>query len=86
MYSALFGMHDKDYELLQSVIHKMIPSFTIIGINSNFEIMAKLIHENASKLINLEDTANLVLKLGNVCEQACDELKEELIKIKNTIE
>ncbi|MGB4398202.1 MAG: ATP-binding protein [Daejeonella sp.] len=38
---------DEDWNLLQSAVHKMIPSFSIMGISSDFENMAKKIHEYA---------------------------------------
>lgn len=38
---------DEDWNLLHSAVHKMIPSFSIMGISSNFENMAKKIQEQA---------------------------------------
>ena len=38
---------DEDWNLLQSAVHKIIPSFSIMGISSDFESMAKKIHEYA---------------------------------------
>ena len=39
---------DKDWELLYSAVHKMIPSFSIMGISIDFENMAKKVQEYAS--------------------------------------
>jgi len=75
---------DKDWDSLQSAVHKMIPSFSIMGIHSDFENMAKRIQEyaNAQKM---EDGMNdLVIKLEEVCMQACEELEIELNTIINT--
>ncbi len=41
------GLLNKDWKLLIASVHKMIPSFSIMGINSDFENMAKKIQEYA---------------------------------------
>jgi CheY-like chemotaxis protein len=41
------SLQDEDWNLLQSAVHKMIPSFSIMGISSNYENMAKKIQEYA---------------------------------------
>ncbi len=77
---------DQDWSSLHSVIHKMIPSFSIMGINKEFETMAKKIQEYSTTLQETETIHDLVLQLENVCSQACLELEEELKLIKNTKE
>jgi PAS domain S-box-containing protein len=77
------SLKDKDWKLLQSAVHKMIPSFSIMGISADFENMAKLVQEYASTLQQTEGISDLVLKLENVCTQACSELKDEFNRIKN---
>ena len=32
---------DKDWAMLNAAVHKMIPSFVIVGINPDFEVKAK---------------------------------------------
>jgi len=76
---------DKDWDRLYASVHKIIPSFSIMGINANFEIMAKKVQEYASTQKQTEGISEMVLQLENICTQACDELKLELIRIKNTI-
>ena len=76
------SFHDKDWNLLYSSVHKMIPSFSIMGISSDFEIMAKKIQEFASTQNQADGINELVLQLGNICNQACRELEEELIGLK----
>ena len=61
----------------------MIPSFSIMGINSEFEDMAKKVQEYASTQQQTKGIPEMVLQLENVCVQACEELKEELNAIKN---
>lgn len=78
------SVHSKDWQLLYSAVHKMIPSFSIMGISTDFENMAKKVQEYASTQQQNEVILDLVLQLENVCVQACQELEEELEKIKNT--
>ncbi len=72
----------KDWLMLQATVHKMIPSFSIVGINNDFELMAKKIQELASKQSDEESILDMVLQLENICAQACKELEEELITLK----
>jgi len=74
---------NKDWATLQAAVHKMIPSFSIMGINSDFEIMAKKLQEFAGSQSDTDGIQDMVLQLGNVCTQACEELKEEFNNIKN---
>jgi len=74
----------QDWDSLHAAVHKMIPSFSIMGISSNFEGMAKKIQEYARSQQQIEDIADLVLQIENVCTQACKELEEEFKKIKTT--
>ena len=77
------GLHDKDWKLLHAAVHKMIPSFLIMGISSDFENMAKTVKEYASTQQGAAGIPNLVMQLENVCVQACEELREEFNTIKN---
>jgi hypothetical protein len=77
------SLYNKDWNLLYGAVHKMIPSFSIMGIDSEFENMAKQVQEFASTQKQVNGISDLVLKLENVCTQACDELKEEFMKLKN---
>ena len=78
------SMIDKDWVLLQSSVHKIIPSFSIMGIHPDFELIAKKIQEYATSQIENSDISEMVQQLENVCMQACEELKEELNRLKNT--
>ena len=77
------SIKDKDWNTLYSAVHKMIPSFSIMGISKDFENMAKKVQEYASTQHQTDGMQDLVLKLGNVCTQACKELEVEFKKIKN---
>jgi hypothetical protein len=74
---------DHDWNSLHAAVHKMIPSFSIMGISHDFEDMAKKVQEYASTQQQTEGIHDLVLQLGTVCTQACKELEEEFTRIKN---
>ncbi|MEQ1666557.1 MAG: response regulator, partial [Bdellovibrionales bacterium] len=71
------SFEEKDWTLLQSAVHKMIPSFSIMGISTDFENMAKKVQEFASTQQVSNGMPDLVLQLENICMQACKELTEE---------
>jgi PAS domain S-box-containing protein len=73
----------KDWSTLYATVHKMIPSFSIDGINQDFELMAKRVKEFANIQSEEDSIPDMVLQLENICVQACRELEEELIIIKN---
>ena len=74
---------EKDWKSLYSAVHKLIPSFSIMGINANFENMAKKVQEYASTQQQSDGILDLVMQLEVVCTKACEELREELTIIKN---
>jgi PAS domain S-box-containing protein len=74
---------EKDWSSLYSSVHKMIPSFSIMGINSNFEDMARKVQEFAKNQQQTEGISELVQQLDDVCTQACVELEAEYTLIKN---
>lgn len=78
------SMQDQDWETLYAAVHKIIPSFSIMGISPDFENIAKRVQEYASTQRQTEGIPNLVLQLESVCNQACKELTEEYNMIKNT--
>lgn len=73
----------KDWSTLYATVHKMIPSFSIVGINQDFELMAKKVKDFANIQSEEDAIPDMVLQLENICVQACRELEEELIIIKN---
>jgi PAS domain S-box-containing protein len=78
------SLYDKDWGSLYAAVHKMIPSFSMMGIHKDFENMAKKIQEYASIQQHLDEAQELFLQLENVCSQACEELEEEYNLIKKT--
>ncbi|MDI1232779.1 MAG: ATP-binding protein [bacterium] len=75
---------DKDWKLLHSAVHKMIPSFSIMGMDANFENIAKSIQEFASKQIGLEGIEALVVKLEEGFKQSFIELEHEYNSLKES--
>ncbi|MBV6429868.1 MAG: Aerobic respiration control sensor protein ArcB [Haliscomenobacter sp.] len=73
---------DKDWDALYATVHKMIPSFSIMGISAYFETIAKKVQDYARTQQQGESIFDLVLQLENVCIQACRELEEESNRIK----
>jgi CheY-like chemotaxis protein len=75
---------DKDLKTLYGAVHKIVPSFSIMGMDAEFENMAKKVQEYAAGQQKPEGIDDLVQKLETVCKQACTELQEELNVIKTT--
>ena len=74
---------DEDWDLLYASAHKMIPSFSIMGISPDFENMAKKIQEYAMTKKQAEGIPDLVFHLEKICSQACTELEVEFNRIKS---
>jgi HPt (histidine-containing phosphotransfer) domain-containing protein len=79
------SLAEKNWTLLGSAAHKIIPSFAIMGMSPDFENMAKKIQDSAIAQEKTDEIADLVLELEKICLQACIELQEEFNTIKNTI-
>ncbi len=79
LISSMVESHkNKDWKLLKATVHKMIPSFAIMGISPDFTELAKKIQEYAEKLELSVELNDLVAKLEKVCLQSCAELENEL--------
>jgi hypothetical protein len=79
------SLQNKDWASLQAAVHKMIPSFAIMGISTDYEVMAKKVQEYTNLQQQQGDNiADFVLQLENVCTRACVELLEEFNLIKST--
>jgi HPt (histidine-containing phosphotransfer) domain-containing protein len=78
------GLKNKDWHSMYTAVHKLIPSFSIMGINADFETMARKVQDFANNQQQSKGIPEMVVQLENVCMQACEELKEELNTIKNS--
>jgi len=74
---------NKDWEKLYSTVHKMIPSFAIMGMSSEFENMAKKAQELAQNKQISEELNTLVNELENVFYQSEIEIQQAYNTIKN---
>ncbi|MBF7090509.1 response regulator [Flavobacterium sp. ALJ2] len=72
----------KDWKSIQSAIHKMLPSFSIMGISPDVEKIAKKIQEYAFALEISIEINELIFELEKACGEACEELEEELENLK----
>jgi len=77
------GLRTEDWNSLYSAVHKLIPSFAIMGINPDFETMAKKIQEYAGTQQQADGITNMVLQLEIVLTQSCQELAEVYKTLKN---
>lgn len=82
VYAMKEGFREKDWNSLYTSVHKMIPSFSIMGINPDVEAMAKTVQEFASTQKQSEGIAGMIQKLEHICGQACEELEKEYDAIK----
>lgn len=72
----------KDWDLLNVAIHKLIPSFLIVGIDNKYEVMARKVQCYSKALLKSDELYELVAQLDKVCTQACKELKVESDRLK----
>jgi len=80
------GMRDKNWRTLHDSVHKMIPSFAIMGIDQDYENIAKKVQDYAGAQQKDDEVIEMVLQLESVCVRACEELREEYLimeKIRN---
>lgn len=78
------GYKKKDWNTLYSAVHKMIPSFSIMGISAEFESMAQKVQEYAINQQQSAGISEMIQQLEKVFEQSCVELKEDLNTINNS--
>ena len=78
------SLYQKDWNSLHTAVHKIIPSFSIMGIHKDFEEIAKKIQEYSHTQQHLDEVDGLILKVETICSQACVELKEEYDLIEKT--
>ncbi len=79
------SLENKDWSSLYTAVHKLIPSFLIMGINSDFETMARKVLEYSKTQEQSDGIPDLVLHLANICTQACRELEIEFNTIKKNM-
>ena len=83
LYAMKQSMKDKNWVGLYAAVHKMIPSFAIMGISDDFENMAKEVQEYAGTQQQTDHIPALIVQIESICLQACVELKKEYLIMKN---
>ena len=92
------NFEQKNWQSLYAAVHKMIPSFSIMGLGTHYENMAKKVQEYARQhseagsanlpmqthdgTTNHEEIADYILQIENICELTCKELTPMLIQLK----
>ncbi len=79
------SFEEKDWLSLQSSVHKMIPSFAIMGLSSDYELMAQKVHEFAAIKLQDDGIHKLITELEFFLHQSCKEFEEEYTNMKNTV-
>lgn len=74
----------KDWASIATAVHKIIPSFSIMGIHQDAENLARKIQDYANSRQHLDEMQELILSLDSICSQACTELQEEYNVIKKS--
>jgi hypothetical protein len=79
------SQENNDMPALYAAVHKIIPSFYIMGIAAPFGDIAKNVQDIARDGQQTDNLPSLILQLEHVCAQACMELEEERSAIKITM-
>ncbi|MFV8363078.1 response regulator [Flavobacterium sp. ZT3P35] len=79
------SLKEENWTLLGAAVHKMLPSFTIMGIHPDHENVAKKIHDFTITKDKNNTIFSLVTQLDKICKQACSELQEEFNTLKNSL-
>jgi CheY-like chemotaxis protein len=74
---------EKDWSSLYASVHKLIPSFVIMGISNEYEDIARKVQDFAKNQQQTDGISNMVKDLENICLQACEELKIEINNFKS---
>jgi CheY-like chemotaxis protein len=74
----------KDWKTLHSAVHKMIPSFAIMGISDNYQDIAKEVQELAGTMLKTDTIPRMAVQLEDACLRSCVELEGAFNEIKNT--
>ena len=78
------SLMDKNWALLNATIHKIIPSFSIMGMSPDFVEIAKKVQDFANTQVETVVIAELINKIEHACARACKELEAEFNTIKQS--
>ncbi|MBK9800564.1 MAG: response regulator [Bacteroidetes bacterium] len=75
------SLNSENWTQLSAAVHKMIPSFSIIGMSKEFELMAKELQENSNNRPDKTRLSELVKLIDKACCCAFAELEEVLLQL-----
>jgi PAS domain S-box-containing protein len=76
------SVEDQDFDTLNAAIHKMIPSFRIVGLDERYERLSLQVRDIARNDDPPAVVKKMVSDLEHICNKACRELKEAYNRIK----
>ncbi|MDP1726047.1 MAG: chemotaxis protein CheB [Bacteroidota bacterium] len=82
------SLKENDWNLLKSAVHKIMPSFSIMGIQGSSDLISKKIlgfkfKNTVPVQSEIQELNKLATQLETVCKNAMKELKEEFNRIRN---
>ena len=72
------SVRNQDWQMLSSIVHKIIPSLSIVGIDTDYIAIAIALQDNARKRIHEDEIVKSVQILDELLVDACSELQVEL--------
>lgn len=72
------SFENKEWDTLCAAVHKLIPSFSLIGMKGPYENTARKIHEFAHQQQLSQEIHCSILELEKACVETCKELETEL--------
>jgi PAS domain S-box-containing protein len=75
------SINNMDWEGLSDSAHALMPSFQLVGVNPEYEEMARKVKEHASRKEESVLINNLVSQLEDICIQVIKELETELASL-----
>lgn len=76
------SINNTDWDGIRISSHSLIPCFSLMGIDTKYETMARNIEEYAKKKGDMENIQKLTAEIDKVCKKACEEIKKEFVTLK----
>ncbi|MFY9309042.1 MAG: response regulator [Bacteroidia bacterium] len=74
------GIEIWDWKMIQRAAHSIVPCFALMGIEKEYEFIARTIEEYAAEQQHPEKLRELFYIIDEACKRRCDEIKREFIK------
>lgn len=66
---------EQNWRSLQATVHKMIPSFSLMGLDPAYEQLARKVQEYDYSQGLTDENRDMIRKLEFICSEVCTELK-----------